>query len=205
VTSSRPDRPRGANQHQPRAGQKVFIVTCQHKNGWKAQDHVTSAIAPPKPLPGEQQRSKETKAEEAVAAERSPQAARSHIEPMNHPLSRPAATLSPPERGEGKGEGFVRSRFMGRTTAQTAPDQGRSSLSRAMYKGSTPGARGMHKLQAGEHPWSIRWAPLVHGLRAAMGRLAALGMGGPDAVTISACRHAGQRQSSATAPGLKAA
>jgi hypothetical protein len=32
---------------QPRPGQKVFVVTCQHKNGWKAQDHVTSAIVPP--------------------------------------------------------------------------------------------------------------------------------------------------------------
>jgi hypothetical protein len=34
---------------QPTPGQKVFIVTCQKKNGWKAQDHVTSAIAPPRP------------------------------------------------------------------------------------------------------------------------------------------------------------
>ena len=32
---------------QPRPGQKVFVVTCQEKNGWKAQDHVTSAIVPP--------------------------------------------------------------------------------------------------------------------------------------------------------------
>jgi hypothetical protein len=165
-----------ARYGEPRPGQKIFVVTCQHKNGWKAQDHVTSAIVPPKPLPGEQQRSKETKAEQAVAAERSLQAARSHIEPLNHPLSQPAATLSPPERGEGKGEGFVRSRFIERSTAQTATVQGRSSLPRAMYKGSTPDARGMHKLQPGGHPWSIPWAPLVHGLRVAMGRLAALGM-----------------------------
>jgi hypothetical protein len=34
-------------------GQKVFVVTCQQKNGWKAQDHVASAIVPPRPLPGE--------------------------------------------------------------------------------------------------------------------------------------------------------
>lgn len=34
---------------QPRPGQKVFVVTCQEKNGWKAQDHVTSAIVSPPP------------------------------------------------------------------------------------------------------------------------------------------------------------
>ena len=37
---------------QPRPGQKVFVVTCQQKNGWKAQDHVASAIVPPKPIAG---------------------------------------------------------------------------------------------------------------------------------------------------------
>jgi hypothetical protein len=116
----------------PRPGQKVFVVTCQHKNGWKAQDHVTSAIVPPKPLISEQRRSEATKAKEEATAET----------PM----------------------------------AKTTPAQGHSSLSRAMYKGSTPDARGMHKLQPGEHPWSIPWAPLVHSLRVAMGRLAALGM-----------------------------
>jgi hypothetical protein len=42
---------------QPAPGQKVFIVTCQQRNGWKAIDQVTSAIVPPKPLPGEQLRS----------------------------------------------------------------------------------------------------------------------------------------------------
>jgi hypothetical protein len=34
---------------QPTPGQKASIVTCQEKNGWKAQDHVTSAIVPPRP------------------------------------------------------------------------------------------------------------------------------------------------------------
>jgi hypothetical protein len=31
---------------QPRPGQKIFLVTCQEKNGWKAQDQVTSAVVP---------------------------------------------------------------------------------------------------------------------------------------------------------------
>ncbi len=34
---------------QPSPGRRVFVVTCQTKNGWKAQDHVTSAIVPPRP------------------------------------------------------------------------------------------------------------------------------------------------------------
>jgi hypothetical protein len=38
---------------QPGPGQKVFVVTCQEKNGWKAQEHVASAIVPARPLPGE--------------------------------------------------------------------------------------------------------------------------------------------------------
>jgi hypothetical protein len=36
---------------QPSPGKKVFIVTCQEKHGWKAQDNVTCAIVPPRPLP----------------------------------------------------------------------------------------------------------------------------------------------------------
>jgi hypothetical protein len=45
----------------PNPGQKIFIVTCQVKNGWKAQDHVTSAIVPPPPLPAEQRSSEAAK------------------------------------------------------------------------------------------------------------------------------------------------
>ncbi len=36
----------------PRPGQKIFIVTSQHKNGWKGPDQVTSAIVPPPPPSG---------------------------------------------------------------------------------------------------------------------------------------------------------
>ena len=39
----------------PRPGQKIFIVTCQTKNGWKAQDYVFRAIVPPPPDPTPQQ------------------------------------------------------------------------------------------------------------------------------------------------------
>ena len=121
-----------ARYGQPTAGQKVFVVTCQHKNGWKAQDHVTSAIVPPKPLAGEQQGNQATKAEAAP-------------------------TTETPE-------------------AQAVPAQGCSSLSRAMYKGSTPDARGVHKGLKRVHPLSTLCAPLVHSLRMAMARLWALGM-----------------------------
>jgi hypothetical protein len=50
-------------------GQKVFVVTCQQKNGWKAQGHVASAIVPPKPLPGEASETQETQPEAVVPAE----------------------------------------------------------------------------------------------------------------------------------------
>ena len=113
-----------ARHGQPRPGQKVFVVTCQEKNGWKAQDHVTSAIVPPAPQPGDQPGTQPTNPNEA------------------------AATQLP--------------------EAQTAPAQGVSPLSRAVYKGSTPDAPGMHKGPAREHPLSILCTPLVHGWRMAM-------------------------------------
>jgi hypothetical protein len=123
-----------ARYGQPAPGQKIFVVTCQHKNGWKAQDHVTSAIVPPRPLAGEQQSNQATKPEGV-------------------------ATTEAPE-------------------AQTAPTQGGSSLSRLVYKGSTPDARGLHKGLRRVHPLSILGTPLVHGLRVAMARLGRLGMVG---------------------------
>ena len=54
---------------QPSPGQKIFIVTCQMKNGWKAEDHVASAIVPPKPLPGGQQSNQETKVKATATTE----------------------------------------------------------------------------------------------------------------------------------------
>ncbi len=36
---------------EPRPGTKVFIVTCQQKNGWKGFDHVTNARVPNPPKP----------------------------------------------------------------------------------------------------------------------------------------------------------
>ena len=115
---------------QPAPGQKVFIITCQTKNGWKAQDHVTSAIVPPKPLADEQQRNQVTKAKEAAAVET-------------------------PE-------------------GEAASTERNSLLPRAMYKGSTPDAPGVHTGQSLVHPVSIPGTPLVHGLRLALGRLARL-------------------------------
>jgi hypothetical protein len=126
--------PYTARYSQPSPGQKIFIVTCQVKNGWKAQDHLASAIVPPKPLPGEQRRSEEAKPETAMTSET-------------------------PE-------------------AQAAPAPGSSSLPSSVYKGGTPGARGLHKLLKRGHPLSILCAPLVHGFRVAMAGLGMLGMAG---------------------------
>jgi hypothetical protein len=53
---------------QPSPGQKIFVVTCQVKHGWKGQDHVANAIVPPKALPGEQQSAQDTKVTAAATA-----------------------------------------------------------------------------------------------------------------------------------------
>ena len=37
----------------PRPGEKVFVMTCQHKNGWRGPDHITSAVIPPGPAGGQ--------------------------------------------------------------------------------------------------------------------------------------------------------
>jgi hypothetical protein len=117
---------------EPAPGQKVFIVTCQEKNGWKGQDHVTSAIIPPGPLPNEQQSNEESKAKAAAAP--------------------------------------------GTPETQAAPAEASSSLSRAMYKGSTPDAPGMPIGSAREHPVSTLRTSLVHSLRVAMAALRTLGV-----------------------------
>ncbi len=46
---------------QPRPGQKVFIVTCQTRNGWKARPSVFSAVVPPPTQLGEQEVTAATK------------------------------------------------------------------------------------------------------------------------------------------------
>lgn len=117
---------------EPRPWQKVFVVSCQHKNGWKGEDHVTSAIVPPRPLPGGPQKRQETQ-------------------------SKPVPAPAKPE-------------------VQTAPRQDSSSLTRVVYSGSTPDAHRVHKGLKHEHPWSIRWAPVVHSVRMALARLGAVGM-----------------------------
>jgi hypothetical protein len=33
----------------PSPGEKVFVLTCQHQNGWKGPEHLTSAILQPQP------------------------------------------------------------------------------------------------------------------------------------------------------------
>jgi hypothetical protein len=58
-----------ARYGQPAPGQKIFVVTCQHKNGWKAEDHMTSAIVPPRPLTGEPLKGGPLKPEAATITE----------------------------------------------------------------------------------------------------------------------------------------
>ena len=118
---------------KPAPGQKVFVSTCQQKNGWKAPEHVTSAIVPPRPAAGEKPPTQAVKVQ-AEAAPKTPE-------------------------------------------AQAAAAQGISSLPRAMYKGSTPDAPGMHTGQPRVHLASILCASLVHSVRMAMAKLGALGMG----------------------------
>jgi hypothetical protein len=65
---------------QPGPGQKVFVVTCQEKNGWKAQDHVASAIVPPGPLPGEAGATPETPPQ-ALAPTETPEAQPAPLHP----------------------------------------------------------------------------------------------------------------------------
>ena len=115
---------------KPGPGKKVFIVTCQTKNGWKAQNNVFSAIVPPPPPPGNRQ----------------------------VPSAQEVTTEAPPAKPKSE-------------TAQAKPS---SSVSRAVYKGSTPDARGEHRSQPGVHPVSIPGTPLVHGLRMAIRRLTGL-------------------------------
>jgi hypothetical protein len=117
---------------QPRPGQKVFIVTCQTRNGWKARDSVTSAIVPP-PSPS---------AKLYVAAETK--------------VAMPESAVTP--------------------ESQAAPVQDFPSVSRSVYKGSTPDAQREHKGLDREHPWSILCAPLVHGVRMALWRLRMAGI-----------------------------
>jgi len=67
---------------QPGPGQKVFVVTCQEKNGWKAQDHVASAIVPPSPLQGEAAATPETPPQ-ALASTETPKAQPSPLQPSS--------------------------------------------------------------------------------------------------------------------------
>jgi hypothetical protein len=60
-----------ARYGQPVPGQKIFVLTCQTRNGWKAQDHLTSAIVPPRPPAGKRQKAQVTQNEVVAAKETS--------------------------------------------------------------------------------------------------------------------------------------
>jgi hypothetical protein len=59
-----------ARYGEPCPGQKIFAVTGQHKNGWKAPEHLTGAIVPPKPPPSDRPQTPEPQAEQPIPAEK---------------------------------------------------------------------------------------------------------------------------------------
>ena len=67
---------------QPGPGQKVLVVTCQERNGWKAQDQVASAIVPPRPLPGEAAATPETPPQPVVPTN-TPEAQSAPLQPFS--------------------------------------------------------------------------------------------------------------------------
>jgi hypothetical protein len=62
------------------------MVTCQEKNGWKAQDHMASAIVPPWPLLGEAAATPETPPQALAPAEK-PEAQPAPLQPSYSSLS----------------------------------------------------------------------------------------------------------------------
>ena len=69
-----------ARYGQPAPGQKVFLITNQHKNGWKGPDHITSAIVPP--YPGQTQQTVQTTPSAAAAKPSSSSAAIQGASPL---------------------------------------------------------------------------------------------------------------------------
>jgi hypothetical protein len=66
----------------------------------------------------------------------------------------------------------------GTPESQQAPAQASFSAIPAVYKGSTPDARGLHNLLKHGHPLSTLCTPLVHGVRVALAKLRMLDMPG---------------------------
>jgi hypothetical protein len=178
---------------QPAPGQKVFVVTCQHKNGWKGKDQVTSASVPPRSLPGDQLTSPVPQAPQAdafgpthpVAAGILPAvepgilpggmglvaaggAAPGGRMPPSPAGRMPAATAHDPGTAKMRSPKAAPAAI---PDSQQAPSEPLSPSLRAVYKGCTPDVPGMHTLMARVHPVSISCASLVHTSRVAMGRL----------------------------------
>ena len=72
-----------------------------------------------------------------------------------------------------------------------------SSALRAVYKGSTPDAQGLHNLLKRGHPLSFLCAPLVHGVRMALAS-------GPfhKCMHVSAARHSGGPEPAVALPDI---
>jgi len=90
----------------------------------------------------------------------------------------PSLPAEQPNPAEPKSESAVPA---AKPESQPALAKGVSSLSRTMYKGSTPGAQAKRTGLTRVHPLSIPCTPLVHGLRVAMAWLGGLGMSAPRA------------------------
>jgi hypothetical protein len=149
----------------PEPGKKVFIVTCQTRNGWQAPESVFSAIVEPPPSAARSSTSAATlKANEAQdnsnavesSAIAAPRDGRTPAAQQIQPATPPAAAETP----------------MG-SPASPKPISPRPP---AVYKRSTRGARDEHTSLDRGHVLSSSCAGLVHGLRMALNRLGILRM-----------------------------
>jgi hypothetical protein len=131
----------------------VALVTYRQENGWKGQADVTSAFVPPQSLLREAQMSRQPKLLDCgTPVPLSPGKPQMSQEEDADPTAAPKTPHPQPDRA-----------------------QGPFSMSRTVYKGSTPDARGLHKLQPGEHPLSASLVIPFYTLLA-LARLGEVGM-----------------------------
>jgi hypothetical protein len=151
----------------PGPGKKVFIVTCQTKNGWQAPESVFSAIVPPQP--GGARLSTGAATLNSSAAQDTPNASHDSViaapEAGRTPAPQQSKSATPPAAPE---------------TPMSSPASaaGVSSQLHAVYKRSTRGVRGEHSSLKRVPVLSTCCAPLVHALQVALFRLGMLRLTG---------------------------
>ena len=148
----------------PEPGKKVFVVTCQTRNGWQAVEHEFSAIVPPLPAAKTQQ------AKTALPGARpSPAAATSESTAAKGISNAPETSLTAaPEDGHAPKTAEPPQASSPRTVAIPAQFP-------AMYKRSTRKARHEHRGRKQEQVLSSPCAALVHAVRMAMNWLGMMG------------------------------